>query len=473
VNGQELIEQYRVGQRDFSRADLREANLHGADLCDIKLEEANLRGANLRSAILRNAVLRGAILCDTSMYGADLRGADLGEANLGGTNLQEAFLYGADLRGANLSGANLLDTTLVDANLCMAKVTNEQLARAMSLQGAIMPDGTKMASPAAQKHEYRDKRMSGGELVKLYRAGKRDFHRVIVRRHGARRRGRGGTRGADLYEANLSEADFSKADFIEADLSGANLSRANLSGADLNWARLYSANLSEADLRGASLHGAKLHGANLSEANLLDANLHWADLSGAILRGAKVTAEQLARARSLEGAVMADSTRPDSLGHDVGSEPAIVPSLPDDSLRQPEVAILDTQEPVGVQEALEGKTYRAEVTFRRRNRSLIEAKKAASDGRCEVCGFSFEDYYGAIGRDCVVAHHINPIAHRSGPSRTSLDDIALLCPNCHAAVHTQDPPISLDDLRKMLREQGASHGQQLGTPISPHRSQHN
>ena len=48
-----------------------------------------------------------------------------------------ARLRGADLRWADLSGADLAETDLRWAN-----VTDEQLAEAKSLEGAIMPDGT-------------------------------------------------------------------------------------------------------------------------------------------------------------------------------------------------------------------------------------------------------------------------------------------------------------------------------------------
>jgi len=46
---------------------------------------------------------------------------------------------------ANLSGANLFGADLSKTNLIGAKVTTEQLKKAKSLEGAIMPDGTKHA----------------------------------------------------------------------------------------------------------------------------------------------------------------------------------------------------------------------------------------------------------------------------------------------------------------------------------------
>jgi len=59
---------------------------------------------------------------------SSLRGAVLRHANL-----SQAILWKADPLDADLEGVNLKD----------AKVTRTQLTRAMSLKGAIMPDGGK------------------------------------------------------------------------------------------------------------------------------------------------------------------------------------------------------------------------------------------------------------------------------------------------------------------------------------------
>jgi hypothetical protein len=104
-------------------------------------------------------------------------------------------------------------------------------------------------------------------------------------------------------------------------------------------------------------------------------------------------------------------------------------------------------------EAIEGEAYIKEATFRRRNRALIQAKKANSDFRCEVCGFNFEEAYGSVGREYIIAHHIRPVS--SGVTKTTLDDIALLCANCHAMVHTSYPPITPSDLQDLLKQRQA------------------
>ncbi len=112
---------------------------------------AFLREAELMSVTKDDNVisLKNADLHAVDWSQADLRGANLRGANLSGANLSGAIFFSiiyvprafgstivipnhADLSGANLSGANLSG----------AKVTDEQLARAASLEGATMPNGS-------------------------------------------------------------------------------------------------------------------------------------------------------------------------------------------------------------------------------------------------------------------------------------------------------------------------------------------
>jgi hypothetical protein len=67
------------------------------------------------------------------LWGADLSGADLSGADLSGANLSEANLQRADLSEADLR----------EANLSKAKATEKQLDNALSLEGAIMPNGSR------------------------------------------------------------------------------------------------------------------------------------------------------------------------------------------------------------------------------------------------------------------------------------------------------------------------------------------
>ncbi|MBN1867047.1 HNH endonuclease [Candidatus Sumerlaeota bacterium] len=103
----------------------------------------------------------------------------------------------------------------------------------------------------------------------------------------------------------------------------------------------------------------------------------------------------------------------------------------------------------------EGSPYERIARFRQRNRSIVEAKKRASQGVCESCEMRFEKKYrlrDANVQDCLQVHHKNPLAEQSGVVVTTIDDPILLCPNCHAVVHAFRRALSLDELRTRVRK---------------------
>src|SRR6266702_2205819 len=118
-------------------------NLNGAHFGGALLWNADLWNADLGSAILSEARLTEANLSQSNLKGAHLLRTILRGANLSGADLSGAYLEGADLREANLSGADLSAADLNGANLCKAKITEEQLDKVYSLEGATMPDGSK------------------------------------------------------------------------------------------------------------------------------------------------------------------------------------------------------------------------------------------------------------------------------------------------------------------------------------------
>jgi uncharacterized protein YjbI with pentapeptide repeats len=134
----------RLGNADLSGTDLSYPHL---DLFpgegrmrsyEAKEGGLDLAGADLTGANLSSADLRGVDLTGTLLFFADLHEANLSDANLSG-----ASLWNANLSGVDLSDANLSDAVLIDANLSDAKVSKEQLDQVDSLEGAIMPDGSK------------------------------------------------------------------------------------------------------------------------------------------------------------------------------------------------------------------------------------------------------------------------------------------------------------------------------------------
>ena len=139
------------------------------------------------------------------------------------------------------------------------------------------------------------------------------------------------------------------------------------------------------------------------------------------------------------------------MGTCLGAEPITVLPLSGERLKYLDEATGRERAAIKELEVVEGEVHKREAEFRSRNRSLILAKKTNSDGCCEVCDFNFSETYGLHDKDCLVAHHLVPIGKRKGPTKTALSDIALLCPNCHAMVHTKNQPIPPYLLRRKVR----------------------
>ena len=97
------------------------------------------------------------------------------------------------------------------------------------------------------------------------------------------------------------------------------------------------------------------------------------------------------------------------------------------------------------------------VTHLRRERDarLVSAKKDDVLRRlgalsCEACGFVFEAAYGDLGSDFCEVHHRTPLASAGESVSTSLDDLAIVCANCHRMLHRSQPMLSVEELAKVV-----------------------
>lgn len=135
----------------------------------------------------------------------------------------------------------------------------------------------------------------------------------------------------------------------------------------------------------------------------------------------------------------------------LGSEQLTVKELSRDKIDTLNRAVLNATKTSEEKEALEGELFNNESTFRSRNQALINAKKINSDYRCEICGFSFQEKYGSMGKEYIIAHHIKALSSRPTSSITKQKDIVLVCANCHAMIHTKNPPVLPQKLRELLQ----------------------
>jgi hypothetical protein len=104
----------------------------------------------------------------------------------------------------------------------------------------------------------------------------------------------------------------------------------------------------------------------------------------------------------------------------------------------------------------EGAEKRRLHLLRERSQTVVSKAKAIAletDSllRCQVCGFSFVETYGEIGRGFIEAHHKRPVAQLTPGSRTYVRDIGLVCANCHRMLHRGDRTLSIEELRAIVQ----------------------
>lgn len=107
--------------------------------------------------------------------------------------------------------------------------------------------------------------------------------------------------------------------------------------------------------------------------------------------------------------------------------------------------------------AVEGSARLVSHLRRERSRKLVEAKKAAvvaagGSLECEVCGFDFQRIYGAWGEGFCEVHHKVPLTTAEASTVTKLEDLAVLCSNCHRVVHRIEPMPSVETLSIHVRK---------------------
>ena len=100
----------------------------------------------------------------------------------------------------------------------------------------------------------------------------------------------------------------------------------------------------------------------------------------------------------------------------------------------------------------EGKKIERIHVRRERNRRLIALAKARfteTHGKlfCEACGFNAQAAYGLDTEALIEAHHTVPISELEPGSLTRIEDLTMLCPNCHRAIHHRRPWLSVAELR--------------------------
>lgn len=100
---------------------------------------------------------------------------------------------------------------------------------------------------------------------------------------------------------------------------------------------------------------------------------------------------------------------------------------------------------------IEGAVTQITVNRYERDPAVRDACIKHFGASCAVCGVNFESVYGKLGRGYIHVHHLIPLSVRR--KRYKVDpkkDLRPVCPNCHAMLHAQDPPLSPKALQKHM-----------------------
>lgn len=98
---------------------------------------------------------------------------------------------------------------------------------------------------------------------------------------------------------------------------------------------------------------------------------------------------------------------------------------------------------------IEGASKTVSVNSYERN-SDARTKCIAHHGySCAVCGFNFEQVYGAIGEKYIHVHHIVPLAEIGVEYVLDpVNDLVPICANCHAIIHRTKPILTVEQLKE-------------------------
>lgn len=104
----------------------------------------------------------------------------------------------------------------------------------------------------------------------------------------------------------------------------------------------------------------------------------------------------------------------------------------------------------------EGARLRVEVNRYERSPVNRAACIAHYGPVCRVCGFEFGAVYGALGGGFIEVHHRIPVSAMGGSYQIDpVRDLVPVCGNCHAMLHRQDPPLTVEELRTVISARGA------------------
>ncbi|UQS18071.1 HNH endonuclease [Pseudomonas sp. HS6] len=101
----------------------------------------------------------------------------------------------------------------------------------------------------------------------------------------------------------------------------------------------------------------------------------------------------------------------------------------------------------------EGSITRIEVNKYERNPSNRAACISYYGTACQACEFDFSTFYGEIGEGYIQVHHLTPVSKLGKDYIINpVVDLVPLCSNCHSMIHRKNPPLSLNELKQLVKK---------------------
>ncbi len=104
----------------------------------------------------------------------------------------------------------------------------------------------------------------------------------------------------------------------------------------------------------------------------------------------------------------------------------------------------------------EGSVQRILVNRYERDPRAREACIREYGTKCFLCSFDFVVKFGEMMDGFTHVHHLKPLSSLGSDYKINpIRDLRPVCPNCHAVLHRREPPLSLDEVRRLLQKQQA------------------